>query len=273
MKFDIKKRNLSKNYNYDSEILNQAYEFTKRLKNEFSDLILSVVLFGSSVKDNDKKSNDIDLFILIDDVKIILNEEMIQSYKIIAYKIAEDINPKFHVTTLRYTSFWEYIRGADPVVVNLLRDGFALFDNGNLFETLQILLFQGRIRPTRESIWAYYLRAPKSIERSKYKIAHAIVDLYWSVVDSAHSVVMSCGEVPPSPAHLARIFREKLVKNNIFSEEDALVIEKFYFLMKKITSKNDFLKVSGVDYDSLYIEANDFVDKMREFLEKNDFQK
>ena len=62
---------------------------------------------------------------------------------------------KLHITTLKFTSFWEYIRAGDPVGVNILREGMALIDSG-FFEPMQQLLIQGKMRPSPEAVWVYF---------------------------------------------------------------------------------------------------------------------
>jgi len=109
------------------------------------------------------------------------------------------------------TSFWEYIRNGDPIAINILRDGVALIDTG-FFEPLQVLLRRGRIRPTQESIWLYFIRAPNTLHNSKWHILQATLDIYWACVDACHAALMKIGETPPTPEHVADLLEDKLVK-------------------------------------------------------------
>src|SRR3989344_9618845 len=96
----------------------------------------------------------------------------------------------------------------------MLRDGVPLLDIG-FFEPLQVLLKQGKIRPTPESIWSYLGRASPTIYNSKWHLLQAVLDLYWAVIDAAHAVLMEYGEIPPSPGQVSSILNEKLVKRKI----------------------------------------------------------
>ncbi|MCJ7757484.1 MAG: hypothetical protein MUP24_05005, partial [Gillisia sp.] len=86
-----------------------------------------------------KKGSDIDILIIIDDVRAELTAEFVEAYRVIVEKIAFKISKKLHITTLKLTNFWDYTRAGDPIVINMLRDGIPLMDYG-FFEPLQILL-------------------------------------------------------------------------------------------------------------------------------------
>ncbi|MFH1071989.1 MAG: nucleotidyltransferase domain-containing protein [Nanoarchaeota archaeon] len=188
-----KRKNLEK---YDKKNLEIALEFTKRLKHEIGDFAKMVILFGSTARH--QQAGDIDILVVIDDVNIQLSPEFVQTYRIIVEKILADISRKLHITTFKLTTFWEYMRAGDPVAINILRDGVALLDPG-IFDPLQILLLEGRIRPTPESVYTYFARAPITLHNSKWHLMQATLDLYWAVIDASHAALMKLNVVPPSP--------------------------------------------------------------------------
>ncbi len=268
MQFDIKKtmnKNVAK---YHEEDLKLAYEFAKRLYQEFREFLKAVVLFGSVSRSMAKeKYNDIDVMVIVDDVSMRLTPEIVEAYRIIVEKIIVDISPKLHITTLKLSAFWDYVRNSDPVAVNILRDGVAVVDTG-FFDPLQALLFMGRIRPTSESVWTYYGRAPRTLTNSRWHIMQATVDLYWAVIDASHAALMKLGIVPPSPEHVAELMQEKMVKPGLINKKHAHIPEKFYRLSKAILNREK-KDVHGKEYEELYTEACDFVEHMRLFIEKH----
>ena len=179
-------------------------------------------------------------------------------------KIVTRISPQLHIITLKFTSFWEYARVADPVVVNILRDGVALIDSG-FIEPLQALLRQGRIRPTRESVITYFSRAPVTLRNSRWHLLQATVDLYWSVIDAAHAALMHHHEVPPSPKHLSELFAERFVKTGMLEKKYAERVGKFYDLMKKIEHR-EIRNITGPEFERYYKEAEEFVNKIEVFI-------
>lgn len=275
MEFKINKRYQIQNQpKYEKHEIDIVLSFAKEAKKEFKDLLKAIILFGSTARKTKEqnpgktieKSNDIDILIIIDDVKIELSQELIQTYRIILEKIVAKTSKKLHVTSLRFTNFWEYIRSGDPIAINILRDGIPIIDTG-FFEPLQILLYQGRIRPSAESIQNYLALAPQTLQNSKQHILQATLDLYWAVIDAAHAALMSINEVPPSPGHVADMLEEKLVKKGLLKKYHAYTMRQFYSLGKSIMH-GELLNISGDQYDVYYKEAFSFVMDMKNFIEK-----
>jgi len=207
---------------------------------------------------------DIDILIIIDDVSVYLTPELLEAYRVISARTSQETSKKLHITTMRLTSFWEYVKAGDPIAINMLRDGLALIDTG-FFDPLQLLLFQGRIRPTAESIWTYFTLAPQTLSNSKWHLLQATIDLYWAVIDAAHAALMKAGEIPPSPDHVADILEEKLVKKKLIEQKYVTILRNFYKLMKMITHR-EIKEVRGEEYEKYYSEAHAFVNRMRDYI-------
>lgn len=266
MDFRIHERKKQNEQRYKNEDLELAREFTKKIYKEFGNLLKAVVLFGSQTRGTTSPHSDIDLLVIVDDVSIILTSEMVEAYRIITEKTLLHTSTRIHVTTMKLTSFWEYIRSGDPIGVNILREGVALIDTG-FFDPLQLLLFQGRIRPSEESIWTYFTRAPRTLQNSKWHLLQATIDLYWAVIDAAHAALMRLGEVPPSPEHVADILHEKMVKKKLLHERYVHIMREFYKLTKMIVHR-EIKEISGEEYDRYAREAQDFVETMRAFIDQ-----
>src|SRR3989338_10723769 len=87
MKFQIKYhegRDVSKQY--PSEEFEVAKTFASRVYKEFGEFIRAIVLFGSASK-QEKKPNDIDILVILDDVRIEFTEDIVQTYRIILQKV------------------------------------------------------------------------------------------------------------------------------------------------------------------------------------------
>ena len=267
MKFPIKKR-VNKNIsNFLNEDLDIARSFAKAMHQEFGTFISCMVLFGSATKNVVNPKRDIDILIVLDDTRVQFTQELVQTYRIILEKMIAKTDPKrLHIQSMKLTSFWEYARAGDPVAINILRSGVALIDT-NIFDPLQALLDQGRIRPTKESIWTYYTLAPASLQRSKQHLLTAAVDLYWSAIDSAHAALMSVGEIPPSPDHVADLLQEKLSSPHHISRSSINTMRELYKLFKGIVHR-DIKSISGKDYDKYRVKAEAFVKEMKSFIEE-----
>ena len=165
---------------------------------------------------------------------------------------------------MKLTNFWDYVRNGDPIVTNMLRDGVPLLDVG-IFEPLQSLLFEGRIKPTKESVWVYYTRAPTTILNAEWHVLQAALDLYWAVVDAAHAALMKVGEVPPSPSHIASLMDKKLVKERLCSKRSSDTMDFFYKLSKKITHR-ELQKITGKEFDDYKKRAEEFIKDMEKII-------
>ncbi len=271
MEFPIKQNHFTSRHTDDDRAL--AYRFAAKVARELDKLARAIVLFGSASGHHDDEHpqshihthvGDIDIMIVVDDVTIQLTPEVSTAYRLIVEQAVRDVSPRLHITTVQFTSFWEYMRVADPVMINVLRTGEPLLDTG-FFEPMQHLLREGRIRPTTEAIWAYYLRAPATLQNSQWHIMQAAVDLYWACMDAAHAALMAGGHTPPSPKEAGNMLRAVYVEKGLLEAEFAQTMDHFYALSKDITNRR-VSTMSAEYYDDLYARAKAFVDRMKTFL-------
>ena len=248
-----------------------AMRFAAKLKQELGTICRAVILFGSvaehetrPVPHSHDPSGDIDIMVIIDDVSVQLSDDLVTGYRIITENTVRETSPRIHVTTITFTTFWEYVRAADPVIVNVLRSGHPIIDTG-FFEPLQVLLRQGRIRPSEEAVWSYYLRAPQAIQSSQMHLIQAVLDLYWACIDSAHAALMAADIVPRSPKDVAGQLRITYVQKGLLEEGYAATMEQLYTLSKDITHRRVSF-ISAEHYDELFSQTKAFVDRMRAFL-------
>lgn len=266
MEFKISKRENPHIRKYSQQDLDVAREFSKKIYKEFGTFIKAIVLFGSASRTHTTASQDIDVLVVVNDLTMELSAEAVEAYRIIMQKLIADTNKRIHLTTLKITNFWDLVRKGDPIAINILRDGVALLDTG-FFDPLQALLYQGRIRPTYESIYTYLLRAPNTLQNSQWHLLQATVDLYWAVIDAAHASLMKLGEIPPSPDHVADMLDDKMVKKGLLEKRYSTIMRNFYGTSKKIMHR-EIKEIKGSDYEKWVREAHDFVERMKKFVEK-----
>ncbi|MBS3134078.1 hypothetical protein J4214_02495 [Candidatus Woesearchaeota archaeon] len=265
MDFKIKKNVRFNNPYVEQKDFDVAQQFAKKVYKEFGTFISAIILFGSVAQRKDKRY-DVDMLIVIDDIRIKLYPEIMEAYKVIVEKAILDISPRIHVQTMKYSSFWEYVRAGDPVAINILRSGIALIDTG-FFDPLQALLDNGRIRPSAEAIETYFTMSYASLFRSRDHLLAGAVDLYWACIDAAHSALMSIGEIPPSPEHAGDMLRERLVNGRKVESKYASIMQELYLVSKKITHR-EIKYISGKEYDRLRTQTEDFVKRMKKFIEE-----
>lgn len=269
MKFKIERKrhpNISK---YMQEDLKIASAFSNDVLKEIKEYVKAIVLFGSTVKQDRPVipgEHDIDVLIIIDDISVNITPEFVEAYRIIVEKLALKHSKRMHITTLKFTNFWEYMRLGDPIGINMLRSGLPLYDT-SFFEPLQTLLRYGRIRPSQESVWTYYAKAPSTLKNSRWHLLQGALDLYWGVIDAAHAALMSVGEIPPSPAHVADLMEKALVKKNLARQRHVEIMRRFYELSKMIVHRQ-LQDIKGNEFEAYYKEAEEFIEAMRQIIER-----
>lgn len=260
MEFKIEQKEKPNMDRFPQEHVDIAYKFAAKAYKEFGTFVKAIVLFGSVTR-KAEEAGDIDILIIIDDLSLALRPEVVQTYRILTQKLIADVSPKLHVTTLKLTTFFEYAKVGDPVAVNILRDGVALIDTG-FFEPLQLLLRTGRIRPTPESMWSYYIRAPATIQNAKWHVLQATLDLYWAVIDAAHAALMKANQIPPTPEHVADYLDDIFVKTKRLPPKYVATMRNFYKLSKDITHRT-LKEINGQQYDRYMKDAQEFVNEMK----------
>lgn len=260
MEFHVKKNQVSSQHKYEKKDIDIAYGFSRRILKEFGTFLRAVVLFGSTTQKETPlaSTGDIDILIIVDDVVYALTPEVVETYRVIVEKTIAETSLKLHVTTLKFTTFWEYLRVGDPIGINMLRTGVALIDTG-FFYPLQLLLYQGRIRPSNEAVEAYVARSRTTLHNAQWHVTQALLDLYWSVIDAAQAALMRRGVIPPPPNKVAPLLEEHFVKKNLLTKKHVETMRTFYSLSRMILHK-ELKAISGKSYDQYYKEAKEFVD-------------
>lgn len=268
MQFKIEKRSRDNppEFSIPEDSFEVARKFSKIVYKEFGDFVKAIVLFGSVAKKS-KNPKDIDILIIIDDVKFHFSKELVEAYRLIVEKaVADTDRERLHIQSMKFSNFWEYMRAGDPVAINILRYGIALVDTG-FIDPLQMLLDQGRIRPSREAIATYFTMAPASLGRANNHILQASVDLYWAVIDSSHAALMKYGEIPPSPEHVAEMMERTLIPKKILSRKSVNTIRTMYKVFKSVVNR-EIKDISAKDYEKYKEMSEDFVNEIKKYLDK-----
>jgi len=260
MKFKIqrrKKRHLTVRHRHKELAL--AEKFGDAVVKEFGDKIKSVILARDESHDGTVK-----VYVILDDVTFAVHEEHVAHYMSAMKRIINKVGKNIHVHTLKLSHYWDDVVEMSLDQIEKLRNGYAVYDVG-FFEPMQQLLFQGRVKPSYESMGIYFIRAPETFKRAQGHVKQAIVDLYWAVMNASQAALMRHGELSPAPSQVADLMQHKFVRAKVLEPQYVTTVDKFYHLAKGIEHK-EIVDVKGVDYDAYFKEAVGFVRRMRELM-------
>ncbi|MDA3836814.1 MAG: nucleotidyltransferase domain-containing protein [Nanoarchaeota archaeon] len=246
-----------------------ATDFAIKAYKTFSKVIKSVVLFGSIEKKTISRNSDIDIVILIDDVSLDWGQEEIAWYRE-ELDLLLRANPyvgKLHINTIKLTTWWDGLLKGDPVVLNVIRHGHVVLDAAGFVEPLKILLAQGKIKGTPETIYQCIQRAPNHLMRSKAAELSAVEGVYWSMVDSAHAALIAAGFFPPSPEHVMSDLKEGFVDRGLLKMKYVLWYKDIYYLHKKIDHK-EIYNMKGIEIHKWQDRAEEFMEVMINLVEQ-----
>ncbi len=255
------------NLKTESEI---AMDFAVKAYQKFNKIIKSVVLFGSLAKKRISLGSDIDIIIIIDDVSLNWDQELIAWYREELDKLILE-NPyraSLHINTTKLSTWWQDLLKGDPVVLNILRSGEPILDNGGFFEPLKYLLAQGKIKGTPEAIYTCIQRAPTHLARSRAYELKTIEGIYWSMVESSQAALMAANHFPPSPEYITGDLKTAFVDSGKLKTKYALWYRDIQELHKKI-EHNQIKDLKGIEIDEWHLRAEEFMKVMISLVKDN----
>lgn len=245
-----------------------ASDFATKVYDKFDQIIKSIVLFGSSAKKESTLVSDIDIIVIIDDVSVKWDEELIAWYREELGKLIQ-FNPyvkPLHVNTVKLSTWWEDMTRGDPVVINILRHGDPLIDFGGFFSPLKLLLANGKIKSTPESIYTLLQRAPAHMTRAKQSMLAVVDGLYWTMVDAAHAALIAADVMPSSPEEIPKTLDESFVRDKQLNKRFIMYYDEIHKVAKDIVHGNRG-NVKGRELDDWFLKADAFLGEMARIVD------
>ncbi|MBI4019923.1 MAG: nucleotidyltransferase domain-containing protein [Candidatus Aenigmarchaeota archaeon] len=243
-------------------------KFTKDVLKLYGPVVRSIVLFGSTARDEFRGESDIDVFLIIDDTRNRITpafrDKLEDDLDIIAKKCSKQLSVQ---QPYLLTEFWQMVRIGHPIVFNFIREGVPVYDR-DIFLPIKRLLQMGEIKPSREAVEKYIERGPKRVKRvENAKIYMVVEDLYYAMLESAQAVLMFLGKNPPRPGDAPEALRRTLVKMSFLDEKSVKDLEDIIELRKEVEHKR-VNKVDGKDLDEWIVKSKAFVKRMQGLIVK-----
>ena len=265
-KDEDKKEDKIEEINDKKERIDILKKFTKEILKKYGTIIRSVVLFGSTAREEWKGKSDIDVFVIIDDTRQKITPMAKDKIDAEMVRISKDIHSQLSVQQpYLLTEFWNMVRLGHPIVFNFIREGVPIYDK-DTFLPIKRLLQMGEIKPSKEAVEKYIERAPKRIKRvENAKIYMVVEDCYYAMLESAQAVLMFLGESPPRPSDAAEALRRAVIKTNLLEPKYADWLENIIAVRKDVEHKKK-QSMSGTDLDMWIKKTKQFVKRMQQLI-------
>jgi len=245
------------------EIFKKADLFKKECLKKYKELIKTIFIFGSYLRKDFTKESDLDILVLLDDTKMRITEEFKDSVADYLYNVAKDIDKRLHVQPpWTVTEFWDMVRISHPLLLTILRDGWALYDQG-FFIPMKKLLERGKIPASLEAVELLMASAPKKIERAKtVKLYQVTEDCYYAMLNSSQAVLMYLGKPVPDPKNTPKAVKEYLVDSKLLNKKYFDILEDILKFRKDVEHKK-IKKISGAEVDEWLKKSENYVKQMQ----------
>jgi uncharacterized protein (UPF0332 family) len=239
---------------------------------KFEKYIVSYVAAGSLFRG--EKSNDIDVYVVVDDTDVRRMTRAELKDKLRSLIISQGfeaaamtgVKKEFHVQIYILTDFWESLKDAHPVIFTLLRDGVPIYDRG-VFTPWRLLLNMGRIRPSPEAIDMQMDMGEKLLDRARKKLLMiAGEDLYYGILNPSQAALMLYGVSPPTPKETVKLLEEVFVKKEKILEQKYVdILEKIRVFFKGI-EHGKVKDISGKQIDELLKDCDDYLKRIKKLF-------
>jgi predicted nucleotidyltransferase len=247
----------------DTEIYSKVMKFAMEAKKHYGDIIKSVLIFGSLVRGDAKKTSDADVLVVLDDTATKTSEDLdkVNSH---LYLIAHELKD-IHIQTHTLTEFWQWVRMGSPELVNFLRYGLAVYDTG-FIKPVQRMLEMGLIPPSEETISLKARASEIRYKKIKADIKSMIFELRYTAMDMVQAVVMYFYKAQPDYKDAPK-FLQKLIEEKGLEKE---YIEKFEELDKlwKDLDHKVIPEATTQHLERALQLAKDIVERFKKFLPK-----
>jgi predicted nucleotidyltransferase/uncharacterized protein (UPF0332 family) len=248
-------------------------KFTKQVLKKYGPIVRSVVLFGSTAREEWKGKSDIDVFVILDDTRQKITPVLKEKIDGELVKIARDIHSQLSVQQpYLMTEFWNMVRLGHPIVFNFIREGVPVYDK-DIFLPIKRLLQMGEIKPSKEAVEKYIERGPKRIKRvENAKIYMVVEDCYYAMLESAQAVLMFLGENPPRPTDAPEALRKTVTKMKLLEPKYAEWLDDIVKVRKDVEHKKK-QSMAGAELDSWIRKTKQFVKRMQQLIVKIEIMK
>lgn len=247
-----------------TEIYGKVVKFTSEARKHYGDLIKCVLIFGSIVRGDAKKTSDADVWVVLDDTATKSSEDL---NKVIdhLYLISHELKD-IHIQVTPLTEFWSWVKMGSPELVNFLRYGLSIYDTG-FIKPVQRMLAMGMIPPSEETIGLKSRAAEARLKKIRIDIKSMIFELRYCASDIIQAVIMYYYKAQPDlkaiPGFLEKFVNEKKLEKEYidkFKELDQMWRDIEHKRIKEVTTEH---------LEKGLVLAKEIIDRIKKLLPKD----
>ncbi|MGC8993501.1 MAG: nucleotidyltransferase family protein [Candidatus Aenigmatarchaeota archaeon] len=244
-------------------LIEKSVKFMNEIRKKFGEIVKSVLIFGSVVRGDLKKSSDADVWVILDDTSLKTSvdfEKMREEILLIAEGIKD-----LHVQTTNLTEFWQWVRMGSPELINFLRYGLVIYDSG-FVKPIQRMLQLGLLPPSEEVIKIKARASEIRFEKIKQDLKNTVFDLRYCASDIIQAAVMYLYKEQPDPKDIPK-YLEKMINENKIEKE---FLDKWNEL-NKLWKDIDHQIVKEIDANYLQRALNltkEIIERFKQILPK-----
>lgn len=247
--------------------IESAQEFSDKLLDKLGDKVKVVAVWGSVAKGEHGHDSDIDTLVVLDDTKL-QKDVPDDAKKKIRKKVTDLAKETDDRITIQYfpflTEFWDSLRKGEPLAIEAVRNGEAVYDTG-IFMPAKRLLERGKISGTQESVKkrlklgaAGYKKAEKTMKSSlPHKLEQAMAN-------AGQAPIMLSGANPPPKEKVPEKLEEMFVEKDMLEQEFADKAQEIYDFGDKGEKNPE--EVTGEELDEMMEKTDDFVRRMHKLV-------
>jgi predicted nucleotidyltransferase/uncharacterized protein YutE (UPF0331/DUF86 family) len=244
------------------EIFKKAEQFKKQALKKYKDLVKTIFVFGSYLREDFTEKSDLDVLVLLDDTKMRITDDFKEQVTVDLHKIIKKIDERLHLQPAwTVTEFWDMVRMSHPLLHTVLRDGWALYDQG-FFIPMKKLLERGKIPTSLEAVELLMASAPQKLDRAKkVKLYQISEDCYYTMLNSSQAVLMYLGKQVPDPKNTPKAVKEYLVDTKLLSKDYLDMLQEVIKFRKDVEHKTR-KTISGKTVDEFIKKAEKYVKRI-----------
>ena len=242
-------------------------KFSEQLNEKLGDKVKVVAVWGSVPQGEHGVDSDIDTLVVLDDTKLKKDVPKDAKKKIRrkVTSLADEVDERITIQYFPFlTEFWDSLRKGEPLAIEAVRNGEAVYDTG-IFMPAKRLLERGKISGTQESVKKRLKLAATGYKKAEKNLkASTPHKLEQVVANAGQAPIMLVGKTPPGKEKVPDVLEEMFVEKGMLEKEEIEKAREVVEFADKGEKNPE--EVTGEAVDKHLEMADEFVRRMHKLV-------